>query len=60
MLNTEELEDMPVQFILRCKSWEWDGITWIMVRLGREVQYQTDYLLGTDQRLFHNTSIQDR
>ena len=30
-----------------------------MIREGREVQYRTDYILGTDYRLFENVSIQD-
>ena len=30
-----------------------------MIREGREVQYRTDYILGTDYRLFENVSVQD-
>ena len=30
-----------------------------MIRLGREVRSRTDYILGTDHRLFRNVAIQD-
>ena len=30
-----------------------------MIREGREVRSRTDYILGTDRRLFGNVSIQD-
>ena len=30
-----------------------------MIREGREVRSQTDYILGTDFRLFGNVSVQD-
>ena len=30
-----------------------------MVSLGREVWYQTDYILGTDRRLFRNMAVWD-
>ena len=30
-----------------------------MVRLGREVRYRMDYILGTDRRLFRNVSVRD-
>ena len=28
-----------------------------MIQAGREVRYRTDYILGTDRRLFWNVSI---
>ena len=30
-----------------------------MIRVGREVRYRTDYILGTDFHLFWNVSVQD-
>ena len=30
-----------------------------MIRVGREVRSRTDYILGTDFRLFWNVSVQD-
>ena len=30
-----------------------------MIREGREVQSRTDYILGTDRRLFGNVSVRD-
>ena len=30
-----------------------------MIQKGREVRSQTDYILGTDRRLFRNVAVQD-
>ena len=56
---TEGLEDMLEHFLSRRKSWCRDGMTWIMIQEGREVRSQTDYILGTDRRLFWNVSVQE-
>ena len=51
-LVTEVLDDMPGHFLLRQSSWCRGRRTWIMIRAGREVRSRTDYILGTDCRLF--------
>ena len=51
------LEDISSHFLLRRCPWYWDGSTWKMVLLGREVQSRTDYILGTDRRLFSNVAV---
>ena len=58
-LATEGLEDMSAYFRSRWFSWCRDGRTWSMIREGREVQSRTDYILGTDRRLFGNVSVGD-
>ena len=55
----EGLEDMLAHFLPRRRSWCRDGRTWSMIREGREVRYRTDYILGTDRRLFGNVSVWD-
>ena len=50
---------MLEQFLLRWRSWCRDRRTWSMIREGREMRYWTDYILGTDCRLFGNVSIRD-
>ena len=58
-MATEGLEDMLAHFLPCRRSWCRDGWTWSMIREGREVQSRTDYILGTDRRLFGDVSIQD-
>ena len=58
-MATEGLEDMSAHFHQRWCSWFQYGRTWRMLRNGREVRSQTDYILGTDHRLFVNVSVQD-
>ena len=41
------------------RPWFRDGRTWSMVRLGREVRFQTDYILGTYFHLFRNVAVRD-
>ena len=50
---------MPDHFLPRQRPRCRDGREWSMVRLGREVRSQTDYILGTDRRLFRNLAIWD-
>ena len=50
---------MPVHFLLHRRSWCQDIRTWSMIRVGREVRYQTDYILGTGLCLFWNVSVRD-
>ena len=59
VLATEGLEDISTHFLPYWSAWCWDGRTWIMIWEGRKVRSQTDYILGTDRRLFWNVSVQD-
>ena len=58
-MATNGLEDMSAHFLPRRRPWCRDGRTWSMQQKGREVRSRTDYILGTDRRLFGNVSIQD-
>ena len=58
-LEAEVMEDMLAHFLPFRSSWCWDGRTWSMIQEGREVRSQTDYILGTDLRLFWNVSVRD-
>ena len=58
-LTEEILEDMLAHFLPQWRSWYHDGRTCRMVRLGRELRSRTDYILGTDRRLFRNASVRD-
>ena len=58
-MATERLEDMLEHFLPRWRSWLRDGRTWIMIQEGRDVRSRTDYILGTDHRLFGNVSVWD-
>ena len=58
-MATEGLEDMPVQFLLRRCPWCRDGRMWSMIQEGKEVWSRTDYIIGTDHRLFGNVSVRD-
>ena len=56
---TEGLEDMAPHFLLQQRLWCRYRRTWGMLQKGREVQSRTDYILGTDRRLFGNVSVWD-
>ena len=58
-LTMEGLEDMAKHFLPRESRWCWDWSKWGMLRKGREVWSRTDYILGTDRRLFRNVAVQD-
>ena len=58
-LATEGLEDMTAHFLPRRRSWFWDRRMWSMIWVGKEVRSRTDYILGTDRRLFLNVSVRD-
>ena len=58
-LATAGLEDMARHFLPREKRWCRDRRTWGMLRKGREVRSRTDYILGTDRRLFRNVTVRD-
>ena len=58
-LATSGLEDMARHFLPREKRWCRDRRTWVMLRKGQEVRSRTDYILGTDRRLFRNVTVRD-
>ena len=58
-METEGNEDMSAHFLPSRRSWFRDGRMWSMIREGREVRSWTDYILGTDLRLFGNVSVRD-
>ena len=51
-LATEVLEDMAAHLLPRRRRWSRDGRMWSMLQKGRDVRSLTDYILGTDHRLF--------
>ena len=58
-LAEEGIEDMVAHFLLRQRKWVRERRTWSMVREGKVVWSRTDYILGTDLRLFWNISVRD-
>ena len=50
---------MAAHFLPRRRRWCQDGRTWSILRQGREVRSWTDYILGTDRRLFGNVAVRD-
>ena len=58
-LAIELLKDMSMHFLPRRRSWCQDGRKWRMIRAGMEVRSRTDYILGTDCRLFWNLYVRD-
>ena len=58
-IATEGLEDMAQHFLPWERRWCRDRRTWRMLWNGREVQSWTDYILGTDRRIFRNVVVWD-
>ena len=58
-LETAGLEDMAQHFMPRRRQWNRDRRTWDMRRKGQVVRSRTDYILGTDRRLFKNVTVRD-
>ena len=58
-LATEGLEDMTAHFFSRRRRWCRDRRTCCMLQQGKEVRSWTDYIFGTDRRLFGNVSVRD-
>ena len=57
--DTSTIEDMAAYFLPRRRRWCRDGRTWGILQKGGEVRSRTDYILGTDRRLFGNVSVRD-
>ena len=56
----EGLEDMAGHnFFLSGQVWCRDQRTWSMRRQGRVMRSRTDYILGSDHRIFQNVDVQD-
>ena len=58
-LSKEVFEDMSEHLLPRRHSWCRDERTWSMIQAGRWVRSRTDYIMGTDHRLFWNVSVWD-
>ena len=58
-LTEAGVEDMTAHFLPRKRLWGRELRTWSMVREGRVIRYQTDYLLRTDRSLFRNVAVRD-
>ena len=58
-LTEAVLEDIAAHFLPRKRIWGRERRTWSMVREGKVVRYRTDYILGTDRRLFWNVYVRD-
>ena len=58
-IATEGLKDMAQHFLWQERRWCRDRRTWGMLWNGREVRSRTDYILGTDRRLFRNVAVRD-
>ena len=58
-LTEEGLKYMAAHFLPSQHKWIKLRRTWNMVREGEVVRSRTDYILGTDLRLFWNVSIRD-
>ena len=58
-IATELLKDMAPHFLPRQRRCCWDMRTWGMIWKGRKVRSRTDYILGTDRRLFRNVFVRD-
>ena len=58
-LATAGVEDMAQHFMLQRRRWCRDRRTWDMKRQGHVVRSRTDYILGTDRRLFKNVAVRD-
>ena len=58
-LATEGLEEMAKHFLPRESRCYRDRRTWGVLQKGREVRSRTDYILGTERRLFRNVAVWD-
>ena len=58
-IATAGLEDMAWHFLPWGKRWCRERRKWGMQKKGQVVRSWTDYILGTDRRLFRNVSVRD-
>ena len=53
------LMDISLHFFPHQKTWLKDRSTWRIQRDGREAQSQTDYIIGTDHKIFQDVAVHD-
>ena len=53
------LEDLVGHLFLQQREWCRYWRTWLAVRQGRVVRSWTDYILGSERRIFQNVTVQD-
>ena len=58
-IATAGLEDMAQHFMPRGRRWCRDRRMWDIRRKGQVVRSWTDYILGTDSRMFKNVAVRD-
>ena len=58
-MSMEGLKDISGHFLQRNKTWLRDGRMWSILRGGREVHYQTEYIMGTYRCMFQNAAVLD-
>ena len=56
-LTEAGVEDLTMHFLLSKRPWVRERWTRSMVREGRVIRSQTDYLLGTDISTFRNVAV---
>ena len=56
-LTEAGVEDMMAHFLPWKRLWGMERRTWSMVREGRVIRSQMDYLLGTDISPFRNVAV---
>ena len=59
VVATAGIEDILVHLLSLRREWNRDWKMWEMVRQWREVSSRTDYILGTDCRIFQNVAVRD-
>ena len=53
------LEDLAGHFLLRRRACFKDRRMWEVVSQGKVVRYQTEYILGSERRIFQNMAVRD-
>ena len=59
VVATAGLEDLLENLLLQRRPWCRERGTWVVVWQGREVRFRTDYILGSDLRIFRNVAVRD-
>ena len=58
-MATKGIENMTENFPPHKIPWTWDGRTWSMLRCVQDLRSRTEYILGTDRRLFQNLAVKE-